>query len=180
METFRLEQRRAVTTTINSPIFGGLLKVNQGQGSIVWDLINWGLLQTGEDKNKKCITYHGLGSPLTLETCDRNWVRCQESLRKYITSNDPLVQTQTSVANCSNAATTGQALEYASDFTIRPFNTNNCIKENSTMLTLEHCADTSSIWGTFDHTGQFMASDRTGLETPGTNRKCLTTRNGRL
>ncbi|EFX75157.1 hypothetical protein DAPPUDRAFT_108213 [Daphnia pulex] len=170
MGTFHLEQRRAVTTTINSPIFGGLLKVNQGQGNIVWDLINWGLLQTGEDKNKKCMTYHGLGNPLTLETCDQNWVRCQESLRKYITSNDPLVQTQTSVANCSNAATTGQALEYASDFTIRPFNTNNCIKANSTMLTLEHCADTSSIWGTFDHTGQFMASDRTGLETPGTNR----------
>ena len=48
------------------------------------------------------------------------------------------------------------------------------------MLILEHCADTSSIWGTFDHTGQFMASDRTGLETPGTNRKCLTTKNGRL
>ncbi|EFX73347.1 hypothetical protein DAPPUDRAFT_109816 [Daphnia pulex] len=63
METYRLEQRRAVTTTINSPIFGGLLKVNQGQGNIVWDLINWGLLQTGEDKNKKCVTYHGLGNP---------------------------------------------------------------------------------------------------------------------
>jgi len=180
METFRLEQRKAVTTTINSPIFGGLLKVNQGQGNIVWNLINWGLFQTGEDKNKKCVTYHGIGNPLTLEMCDQNWVRCQESLKKYITSNDPLVQTQTSVANCSNAATIGQALEYSPDFTIRPFNTNNCIKANSTMLILEHCADTSSIWGTFDHTGQFMASDRTGLEIPGTNRKCLTTKNGRL
>jgi hypothetical protein len=175
MEKFRLEQRRVVTTTINSPIFGGLLKVNQGQGNIVWDLINWGLLQTEEDKNKKCVTYHGLGNPLTLETCDQNWVRRQESLRKYITSNiNPLVQTQTSVTNCSNAATTGQALEYSPDFTIRPFNTNNCIKANITMLILEHCADTSSIWGTFDHTGQFKASDRTGLEIPGTNRKCLT------
>jgi len=180
MEIFRLEQRRAVTTTINSPIFGGLLKVNQGQGNIIWNLISWGLLKTGEDKNQKCVTYHGIGHPLTLETCDPNWIRCQESLRKYITSNDPLVQTQTSVANCSNAATIGQALEYSPDFTIRPFNTNNCIKANSTMLILEHCADTSSIWGTFDHTGQFMASDRTGLETPGTNRKCLTIRNGRL
>jgi hypothetical protein len=52
METFRLEQRRTVTTTINSPIFGGLLKVNQGQGNIVWDLINWSLLQTGEAKTR--------------------------------------------------------------------------------------------------------------------------------
>jgi hypothetical protein len=74
----------------------------------------------------------------------------------------------------------GQALEYSPDFTIRPFNTNNCIKANSTMLVLEKCANTSSIWGTFDHTGQFMASDRTGLETPGANRKCLTVKNGKL
>ena len=180
MEAFRLEQHRAVTTTINSPIFGGLLKVNQGRGNIVWDLISWGLVKTGEDKNIKCITYHGIGHPITLETCDPNWIRCQTSLKNLITSNDPLVQSQTSVANCSNAATVGQALEYSPDFTIRPFNTNNCIKANSTMLVLESCANTSSIWGTFDHTGQFMASDRTGLETPGANRKCLTVKSGKL
>jgi hypothetical protein len=72
MEAFRLEQRHAVTTTINSPIFGGLLKVNQGYGNIVWDLISWGLLKNGEDKNIKCITYHGIGRPLTLEACDPN------------------------------------------------------------------------------------------------------------
>jgi hypothetical protein len=48
------------------------------------------------------------------------------------------------------------------------------------MLVLERCANTSSIWGTFDHTGQFMASNRTGLETLGANRKCLTVKNGKL
>ncbi|KAI9565027.1 hypothetical protein GHT06_008770 [Daphnia sinensis] len=74
----------------------------------------------------------------------------------------------------------GQAFEYTSDFTIRPFNTNNCIKANTTMLVLQKCANTSSIWGTFEHTGQLMATDRTGLHSPASDRKCLTLKVGRL
>ena len=61
MEEWRLEEINAITTTINSPIFGGLLKVNQGQGNIVWDLINWGLLRSKGHNNTKCVTYHGVG-----------------------------------------------------------------------------------------------------------------------
>ncbi|KAK4037730.1 hypothetical protein OUZ56_029759 [Daphnia magna] len=39
IQEVRLEQRRAVTTTINSPIFGGILKANHGSGNIIWDMI---------------------------------------------------------------------------------------------------------------------------------------------
>jgi hypothetical protein len=154
MQEWRLEESNAVTTTINSPIFGGLLKVNQGKKNIVWDLINWGLLRSKDSNYTKCVTNHGFGEALTLEKCDTNWTQCQETLQIHISSIDPLVQTQTSVANCSGKADVRQALEYASDFTIRPFNTNLCVKANSTMLVLEECAETSSIWGTFNHTGQ--------------------------
>ncbi|KAK4007029.1 hypothetical protein OUZ56_012184 [Daphnia magna] len=42
IQEVRLEQRRAVTTTINSPIFGGILKENHGSGNIIWDMIAWG------------------------------------------------------------------------------------------------------------------------------------------
>ncbi|KAK4007045.1 hypothetical protein OUZ56_012200 [Daphnia magna] len=103
IQEVRLEQRRAVTTTINSPIFGGILKANHGSGNIIWDMITWG-----------------------------------------------------------------------------PFNTNACIKANTTMLILQECANTSSIWGTFEHTGQLMATDRTGLHSPASDRKCLTLKVGRL
>ena len=160
MEEWRLEESNALTTTINSPIFGGLLHVNQGKGNIVWDLINWGLLRTKDQTKTKCVTYHGVGEVLTLETCDPNWTQCQGALEKHLTSIDPLINTQTSVANCSGEAKVRQALEYASDFTIRPFNTNFCIKANSTTLVLEACAETSTIWGTFNHTGQLMTTDR--------------------
>ncbi|KAK4028686.1 hypothetical protein OUZ56_021690 [Daphnia magna] len=137
IQEVRLEQRRAVTTTINSPKFGGILKANHGSGNIIWDMIAWGF-------------------------------------------NDPLVQSQVSVGNCSKVANKGQAFEYTSDFTIRPFNTNVCIKPNTTMLILQECAITSSIWGTFEHTGQLMATDRTGLHSPASDRKCLTLNVGRL
>ena len=117
---------------------------------------------------------------LTLETCDPNWTQCQGALEKHLTSIDPLINTQTSVANCSGEAKVRQALEYASDFTIRPFNTNFCIRANSTMVVLETCAETSTIWGTFNHTGQLMATDRSGLKSKAINRKCLTTKSGKL
>ncbi len=117
---------------------------------------------------------------LTLETCDPNWTQYQGALEKHLTSIDPLINTQTSVANCSGEAKVRQALEYASDFTIRLFNTNFCIKANSTMLVLEACAETSTIWGTFNHTGQLMATDRSGLKSNAINRKCLTTKSGKL
>ncbi len=165
MEEWQFEESNALTTTINSPIFGGLLHVNQGKGNIVWDLINWGLLRTKDQTKTKCVTYHGVGEVLTLETCDPNWTQCQGDLEKHLTSIDPLINTQTSVANCSGEAKVRQALEYASDFTIRPFNTNFCVKANSTMLVLEDCAETSTIWGTFNHTGQLMATDRSGLKS---------------
>jgi hypothetical protein len=42
-----------------SPIFGDLFMVNAVQGNIVRYLINWVLLKTREDKNKKFVTYHG-------------------------------------------------------------------------------------------------------------------------
>ena len=180
MEEWRLEESYALTTTINSPIFGGLLHVNQGKGNIVWDLINWGLLKTKDQTKTKCVTYHGVGKVLTLETCDPNWTQCQGALEKHLTSIDPLINTQTSVANCSGEAKVRQALEYASDFTIRPFNTNFCIRANSTMVVLETCAETSTIWGTFNHTGQLMATDRSGLKSKAINRKCLTTKSGKL
>ena len=117
-----------------------------------------------------------MGQVLTLETCNPNWTQCQENLQQRLANitNDPLVQSQTTVANCSGKANTRQALEYAADFTIRPFNTNFCITSNSTMLVLENCAETSTIWGTFNHTGQLMATDRKGLRSKATNRKCLT------
>jgi hypothetical protein len=60
-------------------------------------------------------------------------MECQESLQQHMTSNDPVVQTQTMVTNCSGKAKIRQALEYAADFTIRPFNTNVCVIANSTM-----------------------------------------------
>ncbi|KAK4006510.1 hypothetical protein OUZ56_011664 [Daphnia magna] len=94
--------------------------------------------------------------------------------------NDPLVQSQVSVGNCSKVTKKDQAFEYTSDFTIRPFNTNACIKANTTMLILQECANTSSIWGTFEHTGQLMATDRTGLHSPASDRKCLVLKVGRL
>jgi hypothetical protein len=180
MEEWRIEESNALTTTINYPILGGLLKVNQVKENIVWDLINWGLLRTKDQTKTKCVTYHGVGEMLTLETCDPNWTQCQGVLEKHLTSTDPLVKTQTSVAYCSGEAKIRQALEYASDFTIRPFNTNFCIKANNTMLVLEACAETSIIWGTFNHTGQLMATDRSGLHSKAMNRKCLTTKLGKL
>ncbi|KAK4013716.1 hypothetical protein OUZ56_026268 [Daphnia magna] len=48
------------------------------------------------------------------------------------------------------------------------------------MLILHECSDKSSIWGTFDHTGQLMASDRTGLHSGASDRKCLTRRVDKL
>jgi hypothetical protein len=182
MQEWRLEEGNTLITTINSPIFGGLLKVNQGQGNIVWDLINWGLLRSKGHNNTKCVTYHGVGEVLTLETCNPNWTQCQENLQQRLANitNDPLVQSQTTVSNCSGKANIRQALEYAADFTIRPFNTNFCIAANSTMLVLEKCAETSTIWGTFNHTGQLMATDRKGLRTKAINRKCLTIKSNTL
>jgi hypothetical protein len=91
-----------------------------------------------------------------------------------------LVQSQTTVANCSEKGKIRQALKYAADFTIRPFNTNFCITANSTMLLLEACTETSTIWGTFNHTGQLMDTDRKGLRSKATNRKCLTIKSGTL
>ena len=170
MKEFKQEQLRAVTTTINSPIFGGNLNINQGTGNIVWDMISWGLFKCL--RNKKCVTHHGIGAKLTMESCDENWTACQENLHKLITSNDQLVQTQTAVANCSQTFNNGQAFEYSSDFTIRAFNTNNCVKANGSMVILEKCANTSSFWATFDHTAQFMAADRTGLQKV-ENKRCL-------
>ncbi|KAK4017564.1 hypothetical protein OUZ56_033070 [Daphnia magna] len=180
IQEVRLEQRRAITTTINSPIFGGILKANHGSGNIIWDMIAWGLLKNGHYPNGKCVTHHGLEQQLTMEDCDTDWTKCQEELKTFITSNDPLVQSQVSVGNCSRATTKGQAFEYTSDFTIRPFNTNAFVKANTTMLILQECANTSSIWGTFEHTGQLMATDRTGLHSPASDRKCLTLKVGRL
>ncbi|KAK4009701.1 hypothetical protein OUZ56_018847 [Daphnia magna] len=180
IQEVRLEQRRAITTTINSPILGGILKANHGSGNIIWDMIAWGLLKNGQYANGKCVTHHGLEQQLTMEDCDTDWTKCQEELKTFITSNDPLVQSQVSVGNCSRATTKGQAFEYTSDFTIRPFNTNACVKANTTMLILQECANTSSIWGTFEHTGQLMATDRTGLHSLASDRKCLTLKVGRL
>ena len=49
------------------------------------------------------------------------------------------------------------------------------------MLVLEACAETGTIWGTFNHTGQLMATDRSGLhQSKAMNRKCLTTKSGKL
>ncbi|KAK4037682.1 hypothetical protein OUZ56_029713 [Daphnia magna] len=101
-----------------------------------------------------------------MEDCHADWTKCQDELRTFITSNDPLVKSQVSVGNCSKVTNKDQVFEYTSDFTIRPFNTNACVKTNATMLILLECANTSSIWGTFEHTGQLMATDRTGLQSP--------------
>ncbi|XP_045023163.1 uncharacterized protein LOC123466389 [Daphnia magna] len=179
-EEIQLEQRTSVTTTVSSPIFGGLLKRNHGRGNIIWDMIGWGLIKHGKSPDEKCLTHNGINKAITLETCDPNWIKCQTSLQELLTSNDPLVQSQTTVANCSEASSKGQVFEYSSDFTIRPFNTNNCIKANTTMLILHECSDKSSIWGTFDHTGQLMASDRTGLHSGASGRKCLAIRIDKL
>ncbi|KAK4004228.1 hypothetical protein OUZ56_005970 [Daphnia magna] len=178
LQEVRLEQRRAVTTTINSPIFGGILKANHGSGNIIWDMIAWVLLKNGQYPNGKCVTHHGFNKQLTMEDCDTDWTKCQDELKTFITS--PLVQSQVSVGNCSKVTNKGQAFEYTSDFTIRPFNTNACIKANTMMLILQECANTCSIWGTFEHTGQLMATDRTGLHSPASDRKCLTLKVGRL
>ncbi|KAI9551204.1 hypothetical protein GHT06_003603 [Daphnia sinensis] len=48
----KMEQRKTITTTINSPIFGGILKTNHGTGNIIWDMIAWGLLKNGQHPNK--------------------------------------------------------------------------------------------------------------------------------
>ncbi|KAI9555943.1 hypothetical protein GHT06_018484 [Daphnia sinensis] len=52
----KMEQRKTITTTINSPIFGGILKTNHGTGNIIWDMIAWGLLKNGQHPNEKCQT----------------------------------------------------------------------------------------------------------------------------
>jgi hypothetical protein len=176
MQEWRVEESNTLISTINSPILGGLLKVNQGKGNIVWDLINWGILRSKGHNNTKWVTFHGVGKVLTLEDCDSNWTQCQENLQQRLASitNDPVVHSQTTVANCSEKSKVRQALEYAADFTIRPFNTNYCITANSTMLVLKACTETSTIWGTFNHTRQLMATDRKGLCSKATNRKCLT------
>ncbi|KAI9550580.1 hypothetical protein GHT06_006524 [Daphnia sinensis] len=57
-------------------------------------MIAWGLLKNGQHPNEKFVTHHGLDKPLTLEDCDTDWTKCQEELKEYITSNDPLVKTQ--------------------------------------------------------------------------------------
>jgi hypothetical protein len=182
LQEWRIEESNTLISTINSPIFGGLLKVNQGKGNIVWDLINWGLLRSKGHNDTKCVTYHGVGKVLTLEDCDPNWTQCQENLQQRLASitNDPLVHSQTTVGNCSEKGKVRQALEYAADFTIRPFNTNFCTTANSTMLVLEPCTDTSTIWGTFNHTRQLMATDRKGLRSKSINRKCLTVKSTTL
>jgi hypothetical protein len=73
LQEWRVEESNTLISTINSPIFGGLLKVNQGKENIVWDLINWGLLRSKGHNNTKCVTYHGVGKVLTLEDCDLNY-----------------------------------------------------------------------------------------------------------
>ncbi|KAK4017602.1 hypothetical protein OUZ56_033236 [Daphnia magna] len=140
LEEIQLEQRRTMTTTINSPIFGGLIKFNHGKGNIIWDMINWKLLKSGKPPTKKCVTYNGLANLLTLETCNPNWAQCQECLKKLITSNDPLVQTQTSVANCSQSSDKGQAFEYLTAVT--PTTT---ITTKPTTTTVKTAATTSKI-----------------------------------
>ena len=181
LQEWQIEESITLTSTINSPIFGGLLKVNQGKGNIVWDLISWGLLRSKAHNNTKCVTYHGLGKVLTLEECDPNWTQCQENLQQRLANitNDPLVHSQTTVENCNEKGKVRQALEYAADFTIRPFNTNFCITANSTMLVLEPCTESSTIWGTYN-TGQLMATDRKGLRSKAINRKCLTVKSTTL
>jgi hypothetical protein len=169
LQEWRIEESITLTSTINSPIFGGLLKVNQGKGNIVWDLISLGLLRSKGHNDSKCVTYP-------------NWTQCQENLQQRLTNitNDPVVHFQTTVANCSEKGRVRQALEYAADFTIRPFNTNFCITANSTMLVLEPCTETSTIWGTYNHTRQLMANDRKGLRSKAINRKCLTVKSTTL
>jgi hypothetical protein len=103
LQEWQIEESITLTSTINSPIFGGLLKVNQGKGNIVWDLISWGLLRSKAHNNTKCVTYHGVGKVLTLEDCDPNWTQCQENLQQRLANitNDPLVHSQTTVGNCN-------------------------------------------------------------------------------
>jgi hypothetical protein len=48
------------------------------------------------------------------------------------------------------------------------------------MLVLEPCTETSTIWGTFNHTRHLMATDRKGLRSKATNRKCLTVKSTTL
>ena len=124
LQEWRVEESNTLISTINSPIFGGLLKVNQGKENIVWDLINWGLLRSKGHNDTKCVTYHGVGKVLTLEDCDPNCTQCQENLQPCLASisNNPVVHSQTTVANCSEKERVRQALKYAADFRIRPFN----------------------------------------------------------
>ena len=48
------------------------------------------------------------------------------------------------------------------------------------MLVLVTCTETSTIWGTFNHTRQLMATDRKGLRSKSINRKCLTVKSTTL
>ena len=48
------------------------------------------------------------------------------------------------------------------------------------MLVLEPCTKTSAICGTFNHTDQLMATDRSGRHLKEINKKCLTTKSGNL
>ncbi|KAK4045790.1 hypothetical protein OUZ56_033780 [Daphnia magna] len=95
IQEVRLEQRRAITTTINSPIFGGILKANHGSGNIIWDMIAWGLLKNGQYPNGKCVTHHGLEKQLTIEDCDTDWTKCQEELKTFITKDPPVTKNHT-------------------------------------------------------------------------------------
>ncbi|KZS19686.1 Uncharacterized protein APZ42_013852 [Daphnia magna] len=90
IQEVQLEQRKAITTTMNSPIFGGALKKNHGSGIIIRDMIAWGLLKNGQHQSKKCVTHHGINKQLTMEDSDTEWTKCQDELKTFITSNDAL------------------------------------------------------------------------------------------
>ncbi|KAK4015052.1 hypothetical protein OUZ56_030042 [Daphnia magna] len=81
IQEVRLEQRKAVKTTMNSPIFGGILKTNHGSGNIIWDMIAWRFLKNGQYPNEKCVTHHGLDEQLTAENCYTDWTKCQDELK---------------------------------------------------------------------------------------------------
>ncbi|KZS03114.1 Uncharacterized protein APZ42_034224 [Daphnia magna] len=84
IQEVRLEQRKAVKTTMNSPIFGGILKTNHGSGNIIWDMIAWRFLKNGQYPNEKCVTHHGLDEQLTAENCYTDWTKCQDELKTLL------------------------------------------------------------------------------------------------
>ena len=97
---------------------------------------NWGQLYTKHNDAKYCVTAKGLLAPLTMETC-----------KSVVRGFDP-----------------SQYFELTINYTLRLFNSNNCINSFSSNSVLLPCNKNSQIWGKNSLTTQIMNGNMKCLE----------------